>query len=113
MVLRADGVAAAVAPLPPRDNLGGDKSPPVGPDHAAAVRVNAFRVSAVSAVLWRYDCGYGLDKRVSAGCVGLRDCVSVVAMVGGSCMFAFESAQCELKRLGGNTRTDGQSQNYC
>lgn len=53
MALGAERIASAVAPLPPRDHLGGHEGAPVGPDDAAAVGVHAVRVSAVSAVLLR------------------------------------------------------------
>lgn len=52
MALGADGIASAVAPLPPGDHLGGYQRAAVGSDDAAAVGVHAIRVSAVSAVLW-------------------------------------------------------------
>lgn len=67
VVLRADGVASAVASLPPRYHLGGDKIAPVSPDDAAAVGVHAIRVSAVAAVLFvaidKVKGAYGWDKR--------------------------------------------------
>ncbi len=51
VVVRAYGITANVAPLPPRYDFGGQEGTPVRPDDAAAVGVHAFDVPAVSAVL--------------------------------------------------------------
>lgn len=52
MVIGANRVTAAAAPLPARDNLGADVAPSVRPDRAAAVGVNALGVSTVTTVLF-------------------------------------------------------------